>query len=52
MNKCYSFENLSQRLNVTTQIQREKDISKIKALNSALGQLKDERQKLETDKNR
>lgn len=45
MNKFYSFENLSQRLNVTTQ-------SEIKALNYALGQLKDERQKLETDKNR
>lgn len=47
-----SVDNLSQRLNETTQRQREKDIDEIKALNSALGQLKDERAELETDKNR
>lgn len=47
-----SIENLSQRLNETTQKQREKDIDDIKALNSALGQLEDEKEKLETDKNR
>lgn len=47
-----SVDNLSQRLNETTQRQREKDIDEIKALNSALGQLEDERAELETDKNR
>lgn len=45
-------DNLFQRLNETTQRQREKDIGEIKALNSALGQLEEERANLETDRNR
>lgn len=52
MNEIYFVENLSQRLNETAQKQREKDIAEIKSLNAALGQLEDEREKLETEKNR
>lgn len=52
MNEIYFVENLSQRLNETAQRQKEEDIAKIKSLNAALGQLEDEREKLETEKNR
>lgn len=39
------------RLNETTQRQRERDIGEIKTLNSMLGQLELEKEKLENDKN-
>lgn len=52
VNEIYFVDNLSQRLNETAQKQREKDIAEIKSLNAALGQLEDERENLETEKNR
>eukprot|EP00105_Crassostrea_gigas_P020165 XP_011438886.1 PREDICTED: uncharacterized protein LOC105336327 [Crassostrea gigas] len=45
-------ENEYIRLNEKTQRQREKDIDEIKALNSKLGHLEEDREKLKTEKNR